>query len=75
MDKLLEVLTELRPDIDFTAEEALIDDGILDSFDVVNIVSELSATFGVKITARHLKPENFNSAKAMWELIESLKQE
>ena len=50
MDKLLEVLTELRPDIDFAVEEALIDDGILDSFDVVNIVSELSATFGVKIT-------------------------
>ncbi len=74
MEKLLEILNEIRPDVDFASEKALIDDGILDSFDVVNIVSELSDAFHVKITIRHLKPENFNSAEAMRELIQKLSE-
>lgn len=73
MDKLLEILKEVRPDVDFENETALIDDGILDSFDVVSIISEIDDKLGVQIRIKELEPENFNSAEAIWKLIEKLK--
>ena len=73
MDKLLEILKGIRPDVDFENETELIDDGILDSFDVVSIISEIDDAFGVQIRITELDPENFNSAEAIWALIEKLK--
>ncbi len=73
MDKLLEILKEIRPDVDFENETELIDDGILDSFDVVSIISEIDDAFGVQIRINELDPENFNSAEAIWTLIQKLK--
>ena len=62
MDELMKILQELRPDVDFENETALITDGILDSFDI-------------EIKPNNLVPENFNSAKAMMALIEKLQDE
>ena len=73
MDKLLEILQGIRPDVDFENETELIDEGILDSFDVVSIISEIDDAFGVQIRINELEPENFNSAEAIWSLIEKLK--
>ena len=73
MDKLLELLKNIRPDVDFENETELIDEGILDSFDVVSIISEIDDAFGVQIRINELDPENFNSAEAIWALIEKLK--
>ena len=73
MEKLLEILKGIRPDVDFENETELIDDGILDSFDVVSIISEIDDAFGVQIRINELDPENFNSAEAIWALIEKLK--
>ena len=73
MDKLLEILKGIRPDVNFENETELIDDGILDSFDVVSIISEIDDAFGVQIRINELEPENFNSAEAIWSLIEKLK--
>ena len=73
MDKLLELLQGIRPDVDFENETELIDDGILDSFDVVSIISEIDDVFGVQIRINELEPENFNSAEAIWALIQKLK--
>lgn len=73
MDRLLEILKEIRPDVDFENETELIDDGILDSFDVVSIISEIDDAFGVQIRINELDPENFNSAEAIWTLIQKLK--
>ena len=73
MDKLLEILKEIRPDVDFENETELIDDGILDSFDVVSIISEIDDSFGVQVRINELDPENFNSAEAIWTLIQKLK--
>ena len=73
MDKLLELLQGIRPDVDFENETELIDDGILDSFDVVSIISEIDDVFGVQIRINELEPENFNSAEAIWTLIQKLK--
>lgn len=74
MDKLLELLKSVRPDVDFENETALIDDGILDSFDVVSIISELDDTFDVQIRITELDPDNFNSAEAIWNLVQQLKK-
>lgn len=73
MEKLLEILKRVRPDVDFDSETALVDDGILDSFDIVSIISELDDAFGVQIRIAELDPENFNSAQAIWELVQKLK--
>ena len=73
MDKLLELLKGIRPDVDFANETALIDDGLLDSFDVVSIISEIDDVFGVQIRINELDPENFNSAESIWNLIQKLK--
>ena len=73
MDQLLELLKNIRPDVDFENETELIDEGILDSFDVVSIISEIDDTFGVQIRINELEPENFNSAEAIWSLIQKLK--
>jgi acyl carrier protein len=73
MDKLLEILKGIRPDVDFENETALIEDGILDSFDVVSIISELDDAFDVQIRITELDPENFNSAESIWNLVQKLK--
>ena len=71
MDELMKILTETCPGIDFEHETALIDDGILESLDIVTIVSEIMDVFGVELNVDALLPENFNSVQAIWELIES----
>lgn len=74
MEELLKILAEIRPDVDFENETALIDDGILDSFDVVSIISELDDAFGVQIRITELDPDNFNSLESIWNLVQSLKK-
>lgn len=73
MEKLLEILKGIRPDVNFENETALIDDGILDSFDVVSIISELDDEFDVQIRINELDPENFNSVENIWNLVQKLK--
>lgn len=75
MDKILEILTSIRADVDFEKEDKLIDDGILDSFDIVSIVGELCDAYDITITVDDMEPENFNSAKAILELVERLEDE
>ena len=72
-EQLMGVLEEIRPDVDFENETALIDDGILDSFDVVSIISELDNEFDVQVRINELDPENFNSAESIWNLVQELK--
>lgn len=74
MEKLMVLLASIRPDVDFENETALIDEGILDSFDVVSIISALDDEFGVQVRISELDPDNFNSAQAIWDLIQSLKK-
>lgn len=75
MEKLLELLKNIRPDVDFENEKSLVDEGILDSFDIVSIISALDDEFGVQVRITELDPENFNSAEAIWNLIQSLQNE
>lgn len=75
MEKLIEILESLHPEVDFENNDSLIDDGILDSLDIVTLVTEINAEFDVTIPAEEIVPENFNSAKALMELITRLDEE
>ena len=72
MEELLKILEELKPDVDFKSETALIDNAILDSFDIVQLITTLKETFEIDITPADIVPENFNSAEAMWAMVERL---
>ena len=72
MEKLIEILSAIHPDVDFENTVDLIDDGILDSLDIVTIVTEINDVFDVTILAEEIVPENFNSAEALYALIEKL---
>lgn len=73
MDELLELLEDIKPNVDFRTCTGLIDDGYLDSFDILSIVSELNDAFGIEISPVDIVPENFNSAQALWNMVERLK--
>ncbi len=75
MEKLIEILEELHPDVDFENEDGLIDNGILDSLDIVTLITEINDRFDVSVPAEEIIPENFNSAAALMALIERLDEE
>lgn len=75
MSELLEILTQLHPEVDYTNCQTLIDDGILDSFDVITIVSEIHANLDVVIPAGEIIPENFNSLQRLSQLVRRLQEE
>ena len=72
MEKLYEILRGMHPDVDFEAERDLIGDGILDSLDIVTLITEINDAFDISIPAEEIIPDNFNSAAAIWALIEKL---
>lgn len=75
MEELLEILSEIKPGVDFEKETNLVDDGILDSLDIISIISEVSEEYDVKIPPKDIVPENFNSAGAMKKLIDELAED
>ena len=75
MNKLLSILSELHPDVDFTQETNLVENGILDSLDIISLIAEIDDCFDVAIPAEEIIPENFNSAKALYDLICRLEEE
>lgn len=75
MEALLQILSELHPEVDFETCDTLIDDKIIDSFDIVSLISEINEEYDVAIPAEEITPENFNSAEALYDLIERLMDE
>lgn len=72
MEKLLEILSSLYPDIDFEKEKHLMDDHILDSAAVVSIISEIEDEFDISVSMEYIQPKYFESAETMWKMIEEL---
>ena len=70
MEKLLEILKGIRPDIDFDHEDNLIEDGFLTSFDIVAILAQINDEFDVEIDMTEIDPDDFGSAEAIWNLIQ-----
>ena len=72
MEKLLALLKERFPEIDFAKETELVDSGLLDSVDVVNIIADLEEKFGTEIPMEYIDSENFNSVNNIWKMLEEL---
>ena len=75
MEKLIEILEEIEPGVNYETCESLIDDNYLDSLAILSLVAEIEDNFEVQIPTVEIIPSNFNSAKAIWELIERLAEE
>ena len=75
LSTIIEILQDLHEDVDFESEDKLIDKKILDSFDIVTLISELSNEFDITIPADKIIPENFNSAQALAAMVEELEDE
>ena len=75
METLYEILEDIQPDVDFKTERALIDDHLLSSLSILSLVAELEDAVDVTIPAVEIIPVNFNSAEAMWEMLQRLQEE
>ncbi len=75
MEKLIEILEELNPDVDYENCENLVDGRYLDSLTILSLISEIEDNFGVVIPTVEIIPDNFNSAKKIWALITKLEEE
>jgi acyl carrier protein len=75
MEELLEILQDLHPEVDYDTCTTLIDDAIFDSFDIISTINELNEAFDISIPASEIVPENFNSAQALWAMVERLMDE
>lgn len=75
MDKLIKILNEIKPGIDFTKEDNLIEKRILTSFDIIRLVMEINGEFDIEITPLHIIPENFKNAETIYALIQKIEDE
>lgn len=75
MEKLIEILEELQPDVDYETCENLVDGRFLDSLTILSLISEIEDEFDVVIPTVEIIPANFNSAKKIWELIQKLQED
>ncbi len=75
MEKLISLLEDIRADVDFKECTTLIEDGILDSFDIIQIVNAIDEEFDIEIPATEIIPENFNSADSLLKMIRRLEEE
>lgn len=75
MEELLKILEDINSDIDYEREDNLIDGKIFDSFSIISLIAEICDTFDIEISPKWMKNENFNSAKAMWEMIQTIQEE
>lgn len=74
MEELLKILSNYNADIDFATAENIIDDELIDSIDITSLISELEDSFGIEIGMDDIIPDNFNTAEAMFEMIQRLQR-
>lgn len=72
MEKIIEILKGLRPDIDFSTENELVDGGILSSFDILNLIEELSDAYDIDIESDDVIPKNLNSVEMIYQMVQRL---
>lgn len=74
MEKLLEILKGIKPDVDFKNSKNLVEDGLIDSFDIVTIIAAVNEEFDIDFPVNEIMPENFNSAESLYKIIEKLEE-
>lgn len=70
MEEVRSLLQEIKPEIDFTNAGDFIEEGLLDSFDIVMLVASLDATYNISINGRDIIPEHFATVESIWNLVE-----
>lgn len=75
MDKVIEILESVKPGVDYKNEDKLVDNGILESFDIITIIAKLNDEFDIEFTVNEVIPENFNSAEALYKIVCKLEEE
>lgn len=75
MEKLLEILNEINPDVDYLSEKNLIDGKVLDSFSIISLIAEICDQFDIDISPKWMRNENFNSVEAMWSMIQTIQED
>ncbi|MBQ9006923.1 MAG: acyl carrier protein [Atopobiaceae bacterium] len=75
LEEIIEILKDVEEDVDYENETALVDNRVLDSFDILSIISALNEEFDISIPAKDVIPENFNSAAAMRDMVQRLVDE
>ncbi len=73
MEQLLKILKSIKNDVDFENEKELVDDGVLDSIEIVNIIAAIEEAYSFEIEPDDIDPDNFQSVEAMWEMIRKFK--
>lgn len=75
MEELLEIMTEINPDVDYETEDNLIDGQVYDSLSILTLITEICDTFDIEIGPKWMRNENFNSAKAIWAMIQAIQED
>ena len=75
MDELMQILEDINPDIDYENETNLIDGRCLDSLSILTLITEICDTFDIEIGPKWMRNDNFNSVKAMWNMIQAIQEE
>ena len=70
MPTIAEILREIRPEFDFTASQDFVGDGMLDSYDIVTLVSDLDKTYGISISGLDIVPESFQNIASIQKLLQ-----
>jgi acyl carrier protein len=73
MGEIIKILNEIKPEFDFSKEQDFIDNGLLDSFDIVSLVSKLDSTYSISIEGTEIIPDNFNNLKNIQNLLNKYK--
>lgn len=75
MDELLEIMNEINPDVDYETEDNLIDGKVYDSLSIITLITTICDEFDIEIGPKWMRNENFNSAKAIWHMIQTIQEE
>lgn len=75
MNELIKILMDINPNIDYKTEDKLIDKELYDSFSIISLVTQISSEFDIDISPKYLVPHNFNSAEAIWNMIQRIQEE
>jgi acyl carrier protein len=75
MDELLDIMNEINPDVDYETEDNLIDGQVYDSLSILTLITEICDTFDIEIGPKWMRNENFNSVKAIWNMIQTIQDE
>lgn len=73
MEKLLEILESVKPGVDFKSSSNMIEEGLIDSFDIVSIIANINEAFDIDFGVSEVVPENFATVQALYETIERIK--